>query len=72
MVSYDLNYRAKLWSEEDAQRYQEPMTKYVDVLISTEEDTARVFKIKSDTTEDFKEVKEESYIKVAEKLIERF
>ncbi len=72
MVSYDLNYRAKLWSEDEAQRYQEPMMKYVDILISTEEDTARVFKIKSDTGEDFKEVREESYIRVAKQLVERF
>ncbi len=72
MVSYDLNYRAKLWSEEEAQKIQEPMMEYVDVLISTEEDTARVFKIKADTSSDFKEVKEETYMSVAEQLINKF
>jgi 2-dehydro-3-deoxygluconokinase len=45
LVSYDLNYRAKLWSEEKARTVQEPLMSQVDVLITTEEDTARVFGI---------------------------
>jgi len=60
-VSYDLNYRAKLWSQEEAKACQEPMMKNVDILITTEEDTFRVFGIKED-----------SYEKVAQKLSERF
>ena len=31
-VSYDLNYRGKLWTPERAQAVQEPMMKFVDVL----------------------------------------
>jgi len=46
-VSYDLNYRGKLWSPEKAQAVQEPLMPFVDVLITTEEDTSVVFKIKS-------------------------
>lgn len=60
-VSYDLNYRAKLWSQEKARSVQEPFMQYVNVLITTEEDTQRVFGIKSD-----------DYKKVAEQLAERF
>lgn len=41
MVSYDLNYRSKLWSASEARRVQEPLMRLVDVLITTEED-ARV------------------------------
>jgi 2-dehydro-3-deoxygluconokinase len=40
-VSYDLNYRSKLWSASEARRVQEPLMRLVDVLITTEED-ARV------------------------------
>jgi 2-dehydro-3-deoxygluconokinase len=44
-VSYDLNYRRKLWSPEHARAVQEPLMKYVDVLITTEEDIRAVFGI---------------------------
>jgi len=46
LVSFDLNYRAKLWSQEQAKAGLSPLMKYVDVLITTEEDTERVFQIK--------------------------
>lgn len=39
IVSYDLNYRSKLWSAEKARAVQEPLMEHVDVLITTEEDT---------------------------------
>src|SRR5437016_9834945 len=42
-VSYDLNYRSKLWSAEQARAVQEPLLEYVDVLITTEEDARVVF-----------------------------
>ncbi len=44
-VSYDLNYRKKLWTPADAKRIQEPMMSDVDILITTEEDTNIVFGI---------------------------
>jgi 2-dehydro-3-deoxygluconokinase len=40
-VSYDLNYRSKLWSAKQARAVQEPLLEHVDVLIATEDD-ARV------------------------------
>jgi len=60
-VSYDLNYRKKLWSPADAKRIQEPIMADVDVLITTEEDTNVVFGIK-----------EKNYEAVAEKLAQTF
>ncbi len=56
-VSYDLNYRKKLWTPAEAKKIQEPMMAHVDVLITTEEDTNVVFGIK-----------EKDYETVAEKL----
>jgi 2-dehydro-3-deoxygluconokinase len=43
IVSYDVNYRSKLWSAERARAVQEPLMEHVDVLITTEEDTRVVF-----------------------------
>ncbi len=60
-VSYDLNYRKKLWSPADAKRIQEPMMGDVDILITTEEDTNVVFGIK-----------ENDYEAVAGKLAQTF
>jgi 2-dehydro-3-deoxygluconokinase len=73
-VSYDLNYRSKLWSAEEARRIQTPMMEYVDILISTEEDTKVVFGISAQGTDDksFTDVKAEGYKTVAKALQERF
>lgn len=37
-VSVDLNYRAKLWTPEEAQKVMRPLMEYVDVCIGNEED----------------------------------
>ncbi len=74
-VSYDLNYRGKLWSPDKAQAVQEPLMEWVDVLITTEEDTGVVFKIKAEGRTDrasFKEVAAEPYKQVARRLQEKF
>jgi len=60
-VSYDLNYRKKLWSPADAKKIQEPMMADVDILVTTEEDTNVVFGIK-----------EKDYEAVAKKLAQTF
>lgn len=60
-VSYDLNYRKKLWSPAQAKRIQEPLMEHVDLLITTEEDTNVVFGIK-----------EKDYETVAERLAKAF
>lgn len=51
-TSIDLNYRAKLWTEEEAQACMTELMQYTDVLITTEEDTNRVFKITGENYED--------------------
>ena len=60
-VSYDLNYRKKLWAPAEAKKIQEPMMEDVDILITTEEDTNVVFGIK-----------EKDYEAAAGKLAETF
>lgn len=60
-VSYDLNYRARLWTTEEARKCQEPLMEYVNVLISTEEDTKKVLGISAD-----------NYREVAKQLAEKF
>ena len=74
-VSYDLNYRGKLWTPDKAQAVQEPLMEYVDVLITTEEDTSVVFKIKVEdrsSETNFTEVSAESFKEVAQRLQEKF
>ena len=61
LVSYDLNYRAKLWSQEKAREVQTPFMNYVDILLTTEADTKRVFGIER-----------EDYKQVAVELVEKF
>jgi 2-dehydro-3-deoxygluconokinase len=52
-TSIDLNYRAKLWSQAEAGRVMTDLMGFCDVLITTEEDTERVFGIKG---KDYEEV----------------
>ena len=42
-VSYDLNYRSKLWSPKQACATQEPLMEHVDLLIANEEDARVIF-----------------------------
>jgi 2-dehydro-3-deoxygluconokinase len=60
-TSVDLNYRAKLWTREDAARVMGSLLPLCDVLVASEADAEYLFGI---TGEDFAEV--------AEGLIERF
>jgi 2-dehydro-3-deoxygluconokinase len=45
-VSIDLNYRAKLWTTEEAGRWMSEFMQLCDVLVTTEEDIERVFGIR--------------------------
>ena len=71
-VSYDLNYRGKLWSAEKARAVQEPLMEHVDVLITTEEDTRVVFGIGAESKDDYAHVDAESHAEVARALEQRF
>ena len=42
-VSYDLNYRSRLWSAQQACAAQAPLMEHVDVLIASEEDARLIF-----------------------------
>lgn len=69
-VSYDLNYRSKLWNAERARAVQEPLMEYVDVLITTEEDAGVVFGIGARNT--YEHLEAEPYDDVARALQKRF
>jgi 2-dehydro-3-deoxygluconokinase len=71
-VSYDLNYRSKLWSAEQARAAQEPFMEHVDVLITTEEDTQVVFGISGEAKGSYEHVDAESFAHVARSLEKRF
>jgi len=60
-VSYDLNYRARLWTEADARKCQEPLMQYIDILFTTEEDTKKVLGVVGD-----------NYREVGKRLVEKF
>lgn len=60
-VSVDLNYRSKLWSQEEAGECMTRLMEFTDILVTSEEDTSRVFGITG-----------ESYEEVAEALADRF
>src|SRR5215216_858947 len=42
IVSYDLNFRSKLWSSEEAIKTTKPLVPYIDCLIGNEEDFEKV------------------------------
>jgi 2-dehydro-3-deoxygluconokinase len=51
-ISIDLNYRVKLWGQAEAGRWMSEFMQWCDVLITTEEDTERVFGITGKDYED--------------------
>ena len=60
-VSYDVNYRGKLWTPKEAQQFTEPASENIDILITTEEDTKVVYGIEG-----------KDYEEVAKKLVDKF
>ncbi len=65
LVSYDLNYRALLWTLEEARTAQLPLMEYVDILITSLPD-------QPDVTELISGLSGEHPAEVARKLAERF
>jgi 2-dehydro-3-deoxygluconokinase len=73
LVSYDLNYRSKLWTPAQARAIQEPLMQYVDLLITTEEDTKVVFGIEAPKADErFTNVDAAGYRLVSKQLVEKF
>ncbi len=52
LVSIDLNYRAKLWSPAEANRWMSDFLRSCDVLLTTEEDAEKVLRVKGTSYED--------------------
>lgn len=52
-VSYDLNYRSKLWSAKQACVTQEPLLQHVDMLTTTAEDARVVFGVGIESSDDY-------------------
>ena len=71
-ISCDLNYRAKLWSREEAEKVMSEVMEYVDVCIANEEDAEMMFNIKSGSDIESGEINVEGYKDVAQQLIDRF
>ena len=73
IISADLNYRAKLWSEKEAQSVMIPLMAYVDVCISNEEDAEKSLGFKAGTTNiESAELDEKGYYNLARELKNRF
>ncbi|ACB09232.1 sugar kinase [Thermotoga sp. RQ2] len=72
-VSCDLNYRARLWTKEEAQKVMIPFMEYVDVLIANEEDIEKVLGISVEGL-DLKtgKLNRESYAKIAEEVTRKY
>jgi len=72
-VSYDLNFRKKLWSAEKARQVQEPFMALVDLLITNEEDPKALFGISAAGHDDaYKALSPDAYREILQKLQDRF
>ncbi|CAM2897834.1 sugar kinase [Erysipelothrix tonsillarum] len=72
-VSCDLNFRKKLWSNEQANKTMGELMEFVDVVIANEEDSHDVFGISASNTDiTTGEINHDGYIDVAKQLHERF
>ena len=72
-TSYDLNYRATLWSKEKARAAAEQLMPYIDVILGNEEDFDTMLGIKAEgTDENFSSIDPQSYRAVAEKVMEKY
>ena len=60
-ISFDLNYRSKLWPADEAGRALAPLLKSIDLLIASEGDAEQLFGIRG-----------ENFEEVAQKLVDRF
>lgn len=70
IVSYDLNFRSKLWSSEDAIATTKPLVPYIDCLIGNEEDFQKVlgYEVDGADIEGGGELPIENYKKMVRKI----
>lgn len=72
-ISCDLNYRAKLWSREQARVAMERLCNYVDVCIANEEDAKDIFGIEAANTDIHAgKLNKDGYCSVAAQLKNKF
>jgi 2-dehydro-3-deoxygluconokinase len=72
-VSYDLNFRSKLWDSPTAIEASRPLIEYVDCLIGNEEDFQRSLGYEVDDVEaDLRDLPIESYAQLARRVVEDF
>ncbi|MGI6235248.1 MAG: PfkB family carbohydrate kinase [Christensenellales bacterium] len=72
-ISCDLNYRKKLWNQEEARRVMSNIMQYVDVCIANEEDALNVFGIYSKNTDVLNgHLNVDGYSYVAKEICNRF
>ena len=71
-VSCDLNFRSKLWSQEEAEKVMSEVMQYVDVCIANEEDAEMTFGIESGSDIESGDINIEGYKNVAQQLIDQF
>ncbi len=72
-TSFDLNYRGKLWTREQAQKTVQPMLKHVDLVIGNEEDANDVLGIAADKTDAAAgHIDHGAYERVARQIQERY
>ena len=72
-VSCDLNFRAKLWTTDEAQATMRPLMEHVDVCIANEEDAEKCLGLTAGETDVHgAELDEEGYFRLAERLKEEF
>lgn len=72
-ISCDLNFRAKLWTEKEAQTVMVPLMNYVDVCIANEEDAEKSLGMKAKDTDIHKaELDESGYFELAKSLKTKF
>ena len=72
-ISCDLNYRATLWSRQDATRAMSHLARYVDVMIGNEEDADNCLGIRPENTDvTGGKLDYSAYEAVARQIVERF
>jgi 2-dehydro-3-deoxygluconokinase len=72
-TSYDLNYRGKLWTPEQAQATNERIVPHVEVLIGNEEDFEKCLGLAAKSPDkNYSKLDPESYKDVVRKAVERF
>lgn len=72
-VSCDLNFRAKLWTEKQAQAVMNPLMEYVDVCIANEEDVQKSLGFQAGETDvESAELDEKGYFDLARSLKKTF